>query len=156
MNIFEKVLIHHGSDTLDKTVSLHPEKRISWYKPDKGLWASPELDDHLSVWTKWCEEENYSHNGVSLDKYFKFKISKAARVCVINTMDDLKALVRKCPGTEETGRASVGWILCPLEYDVIYLTDEGQWNTRLTYPSLYGWDMESCVIFNYDVIEIIK
>ena len=29
------------------------------------------------------------------------------------------------------------------DFDAVHLTDEGQWATRLTQPSLYGWDCES-------------
>ena len=38
------------------------------------------------------------------------------------------------------------------DYDVIKLTDEGQWKTRLTNPSLYGWDCECILIMNPDVV----
>lgn len=42
-------------------------------------------------------------------------------------------------------------------FDVIYLTNEGQWKTRMPFQnheySLYGWDCESTLILNFDCIE---
>ncbi len=32
------------------------------------------------------------------------------------------------------------------DFDGIWLTAEGQWDTRMTSPNLYGWDVE-CVLF---------
>lgn len=38
-------------------------------------------------------------------------------------------------------------------YDAIWLTETGQWKTRLSRPlNLYGWDCESLVILNKRVI----
>lgn len=38
----------------------------------------------------------------------------------------------------------------------MHLTSEGQWRTRMSSPSLYGWDCESTLFFRTEVLEYVE
>lgn len=161
MNVFETILVHHGAKEIDYSINIKPVGPSNWVKPESGFWASPELATHTSCWTKWCEEECYSHSNCKVDECIRFKISKDARVCVIDNFKDLINLSNECAVDEKitksimTSMSKIDWVKAAELYDVVYLTENGQWATKLTRPCLYGWDMESCVVFDYDAIEVI-
>lgn len=128
-------------------------------KPFGGLWASPYIShgNFLSGWHKWCvrEQENWlTNDSVILD------IKDDTKFFVINSQKDLIQLF-DIAGEFTNNITGLGKSLdfekASTIFDVIYLTDKGQWETRLPHNkpqySLHGWDCESMLIMNFDCIE---
>lgn len=117
-------------------------------KPIGGLWASSYTPNnkYVSEWHNFLVKEmgkNPSFGTV-------FKLKKDAKVYQIHTLEDLI----KLPFKKSTWREELDFEKIQILYDGIYLSNEGQWNTRLTQPyNLYGWDVESLLILNYDCID---
>jgi len=113
-------------------------------KPEGGLWASPVKSRY--GWREWCKAESFgdlSHN---------FKFWFEGNIFVIDGMhsalnmpwQDYKGIT-KYPDFEK---------MVLLGYDAIYLTLNGEHETRYGEPSLYGWDCESVLIMNPNGIQI--
>jgi len=107
-----------------------------------GLWASPV--DTKYGWKEWCLAEQY---GIQrLDKHFTFHYT--GKVLKIDTCADLERMVWskvfhsiEYPDFEK---------MVKLGIDAIWLTEQGQWDTRSASNSknLYGWDCECALIMN--------
>ena len=140
--------IHYGSTKFDPTKFKRVKNTESLgIKPhySTGLWASPINSE--DGWYNWCMEEGF--NVDRLDKSFTFSLTKDARIFTIDSQVDLKLLHTR-------GLAGLRWFNFYLDfnklrdvYDVLHLTNEGQWNTRMTTTySLYGWDCECILVMN--------
>lgn len=144
-------LIHYGSNAYkeDRFVKV---TNSMWHsiKPSGGLWTSP-IDSDFG-WIDWCIENEF---GCDLSKSFTIKISPDTRICKIDCADDLD----KLPWL--TKEFDSGWTLHCIDfekarrsYDAVWLTYKGERETRYTKPrNLYGWDCESVVILNKEVIQ---
>jgi hypothetical protein len=142
------VLVHYGH----RRFNLEKFDKIgnSWNKPTGGLWISP-IDSKWG-WRDWCKAERFKRDFKS--KFFcKFK--KGSRVLVINSYNDLKKLPFKPYENPIFRSKKVRTFLFKeidfesLNVDAVFLTEKGQWKTRLTQPyHLYGWDCESILVFN--------
>ena len=137
-------LIHYGCPHWVPSHFVFPENLPAFVKPKGGLWASP-VDSNYG-WKEWCQQEEF-HTG-SLKHWFVFEFT--GRIMTINTETDLKKmcfrsvidipyLQMQFPDFEELAKKT----------DAIYLTETGQWKTRLLMgPNLYGWDCECVLILN--------
>jgi len=139
MKHMEAEMITYGSHEF----SMHlwdDVKNANWHKPDGGLWACPTETDE---WKKWCIAEDYHLGG--LKEHFKFIYS--GNTFVIDGLGHAMQLpwlsedrFEYAIDFEEMYRQGV---------DGVFLTSEGQWDTRHSSPkNLYGWDVESIVILN--------
>lgn len=157
--------LHIGTHIIDKE-QFKPIKNIPLFpKPDGGIWASPlQLNEtYRSDWHQFCMGvwgKTMNQKGV----VFSFK--RNSRFYVIDTHKDLIGLTEKTgiatdALTEQLSvfmkRSHVDFEKATKLYDVIYLTQQGQYETRTPFQNreynLYGWDCESCLILNPDVIE---
>lgn len=153
MSIHDKIFIHQGSDIIDETIRIKPREFRRMSKPDFGFWVAPEIEGYVSTWDKWCQDEDYCLPHRDNDKIIKMKIKPSARILIIDSYEDLEKVFHEYPLAE---CHQLDWVKISENYDAVYLTEEGQYSTRMTTPlNLYGWDLESAVIFNYDVIQII-
>ena len=84
---------------------------------------------------------------------FKFKLKDESKVYVIDSLLDLV----KCPMTLEivSDEFSINFEKMAQKYDAIFLTEKGEAETRHSKPTLYGWDCESIIIMNKDIIKVI-
>ena len=133
--------------------------QIGINKPLGGLWSSPLIEDiegnMTSAWREWSSENmalNYRIATV-------FALKESANIFIIDSQDDLIRLFR------EVGELSSPFTMFKYlnyekaaeKYDGIYLTQEGQWSTHLpmhnTEYNLYGYDVESLVLFNMECIQ---
>ena len=115
-------------------------------KPLGGLWASP-VDSHWG-WKDWSEAEDWG----DLSSFFHFDYS--GDTLVINGESDLKKLIaqsmsdfkfsRLWPDFEEMKKKGV---------DGIFITEQGESETRFSEPGLYGWDCESIVVLTLSSIK---
>lgn len=135
-----------------------PIRNIGAVKPAGGMWASEYTPDeeYMSAWERCVKEDLYIDK--PLDYGIIFELTEDARVYTINNHDDLVRLWESYHFLTYKGvMIHIKDVLYDFEamakdYDVIKLTDEGQWKTRLTNPSLYGWDCECILIMNPDVV----
>lgn len=128
------------------------ENRKFWNKPNGGFWGSPENSER--GWS-WFVDSGMS--GWDLRYPTKYRLRKGAKVYIINSPTDLD----KFPGKhhEYLGDKYYNFkgLLKKFGYDAIWLTEEGERMTRYyTSPDntfgFYGWDVESVLALNKDVI----
>ncbi len=113
----------------------------TFIKPSGGLWASPV--DSKFGWADWCRQESFG------DLTSSFEFSYTGNILIIDTVTDLEDMLWFKP-------EPLHWIEIPdfeaireTGIDAIWLTESGQWATRLSDPrNLYGWDCESVLILN--------
>jgi len=130
------------------------EFEVSCNKPRKvGLWTSTYSKSKGSGWIEWCVGEHF-HVPKAGTKMTLLKPDKDVRIYVIDTYEDLAALVKRYPLLNNSQPAflrfmeSFDYRAMSKDYDAIHLTDNGQWKTRMSQPhTLYGWDCETVYWF---------
>ena len=162
-NLEKIIFVHYGTNKIEKNRIRKIRNRKGWNKPSGGIWASPLNSNHS--WRKFCLNEGF--NVSSLDKHSLFKLRPGSKIYTINSYLDLFRLKKYFihhPNrifkniTIDYEKMKKDW------YDGVYLTEEGEHDTRHSYYNysidenldLYGWDCESIVIFNKDIIVPIK
>ena len=155
------IYIHYGDDCFRKE-RFHSVENRSGYPCNKpsvgsGLWASPVNADF--GWKDFCIREDFRIG--SLDKSFKFRLAKNARIYHIYTTKDLFLLPEVDYGKyRETdfgymSRYCIDYEKVSHMYDAIELhlfNSDGYRNDSLDFY-LYGWDCDSIIIFNPDIIK---
>jgi hypothetical protein len=127
-----------------------------WVKPKggTGLWTSPvtgRTDDGApadSAWLEWCRSEmDADTSGLLLTEITPVR---DARLLLIDDQAHLVSIIQEFPQSDSQwigrGRLYPDWeAMAAAGWDGVYLTDRGQWATRLpkSGPDLYSWDLES-------------
>ena len=144
-------LIHYGSNSFEKDWFASIRNINFLNKPEGGLWASPVNSKY--GWIDWCKRENFELQ--RLKESFKFNCNGS--FIVINKPEDLKELplcFRECSIERKKLRPYFDFEKMAKEVDGVYLTEAGEYKTRLSFPlNFYGWDCESVLIFNFNVIK---
>ena len=166
----KEIYIHYGSKEFNQNLFRERRSMLS-NKPDQGLWAS-KINDEFG-WREWCEQEEYRLD--LLMQSFKFTISENAKIMQIKGLevsDELKHYINNGPI-----RASL-FGLCfyrngdqkMIDFDRMIkdgydgieftITETPFWNNEtnshnILWDMMYGWDCNSIVIFNPDIIEEI-
>lgn len=154
----DKLYIHYGSNQLfkDKVTEM---KRLAgsnmWInKPDFGLWGSP-VDCEFG-WKDWCESEDFRTD--ALDQYFVFKVKDGAKIFTVREDSDVSDyLYAQHLYTLEymfPPRNYIDFDKIMKEYDGMELIHEGNYSS-LYYTYFYSWDVDSIVVWNPDVIEVV-
>lgn len=147
----EVVYIHYGHD---RFLDPDPIRNQDYYftKPKGGLWASRKDDE--SGWKNWCEKEEFRLD--SFDRSFEFKLKDSARILMLDRLDQLDDLP-KINNADHPYIKGDTFSECCLdfeklaqEYDAIELTNVG-----VFYWALYGWDCNSILIMNPNIVEIM-
>ena len=144
--------IHYGSAAFDSTrFTSVRNKEFPFVKPEvgTGLWASPV--DAEYGWKEAATDMGFFEDRAGSDKHFIFELAPHTRILTINSLADLMPLPivisRYATGGEFDFEAIAK------EYDVMYLTTQGQTATRMSHPrNLYGWDCECILVLNQGVI----
>lgn len=129
-------------------------------KPEGGLWSSPQSSEY--GWKDFCDfRENGFNNG------FKFQLKPDSKVYIIDSFLDLIQVPYKLKdpfyNNIKFGQNFIDYEEMAKEYDAIWLTVNGQWDTRLpemdgnydidgSSINLYGWDCESLLILRKECI----
>lgn len=136
--------IHYGSKHFDKNL-FKEIKNIPFVKPEGGLWASRE--DSENGWKEWTERNKFNTDKYSEDNYFKFKLKNNARILTLKTKNDLE----KLPKIESKNIPSFcEWLdfeKIAEKYDAIEVF------IKELYWDMYGWDCDSILILNENVVE---
>ena len=138
--------------TREKFRSIKPDD-YKWLKPMGGLWFCEYTPERkfISQWQEWCIGEMFNHYNVVNDAVV-FSISQDARIYVIDTAEDFFDLKKRYSNDPIHDRYSchLDWYAISLDYDVVYVSAKG---IKANYYNMNGWDVESGVILNFDVIE---
>ena len=137
-------LIHYGNTVYspDKVKNIINSEWRN--KPKGGLWTSPVASSY--GWKEWCEAESWG------DLTASFEVDFTGRILIINSYEDLIDI----PFNEDTCPRVDFESLLP-DYDAIWLTRQGESDTRHTSPfDLYGWDCECVLVLNKDCLSVKK
>jgi len=137
-------LIHYGVDRFNPNL-FKPIRNRNWVKPTGGLWTSPVQSKY--GWVDFCKQEEFIVN--SLELSFIIEIDDS-RVYKIDNLNDL-VRVATIPNSYNSNML-IDYEQLATEYDAIWLTYDGQFNTRFGRPNLYGWDVETVLILNKECI----
>lgn len=152
-----KKYIHYGHDRFDRNLFVPILNRALFVKPFGGLWASPV--DAAWGWKQWCESENF-HKG-DMRKSFTFTLTDDANVIHIRSVDGLNCLPKQ--GPYKRLKLDPSWYCIDFErllsegVDAIelHLSEEDHIGVDFLcglYWQLYGWDCDSILIMNPEVV----
>lgn len=154
-----KKYIHYGHKNFDRDKFMQPQNITMFTKPRGGLWASPVDADF--GWAEWCAENN-NFRECEEKNSFKFTLKPDAKVLHIYRVSDLNVLPMQefgeelrdiamcCPDFEKI--VSDGWDAIEL-----HLSEEdhtGVGYLEGLYWKLYGWDCDSILVLNPEVIVV--
>lgn len=147
--------IHYGHRQFEKSKFVKTENRPYFCKPYGGLWASPV--NAKFGWKEWCQTNDDAE--LEEENSFRFTLAAGAKVWHIWSTDDAKRMPQQedklgtnmlCPDFER---------LVADGYDAVELhLSEEKGEHGLTdglYFLLYGWDCDSILVLNPDVVEEI-
>lgn len=143
--------ITYGLDKFDKS-KFSLIKNDDFIKPHGGLWSCP-VDSEYN-WKDWCVGEGVRNK--KLSNWFKLKLSKDSIIFVIDNINDLSELHKMGEIRTFYGDRYLDFEKLSKSLDGILLTDKGESATRFTHPGLRGWDVESLLVFNPEVIEVVE
>ncbi len=136
--------IHYGHKEFDITKFDKIKNRPEITKPYGGLWAS-RVESNNS-WKQWCENNDYEYN---FNESFIFTLNSNARILTIDKCDILNKLPKGRSILETPIWSNLDFEKLSEEYDAIELLIS---NDRELYFKMYGWDCDSILIMNPNVI----
>ncbi len=153
----KKVYVHYGAKEYDRE-KFRPIKNVSrnvtFTKPrEGGLWASPVDAEH--GWKDWCKDNEF--RVCSTENSFRFQLKDGTKILRLFTCDDLEGLPHNTDTAFELEYMSPSRVCLDFEelvrmgYDAV----EVECIENL-YHALYGWDCDSILVMNPDVIEEVE
>ena len=138
--------IHYGSAKFDKSKFKVIENIQFFNKPNGGLWGC-EVGTKFG-WKEFCELENI--DWVNLSDSFEFELTPEARVLRLHNLDDYVEFRSKYAINDIGIKLALGYDFERIakEYDVI------DFKVGELYMALHGWDVDSIVVLNPDVIKV--
>ena len=139
--------IHYGSSKFNPNRFIKV-KNSHWVKPfDGGLWASPKDSEY--GWRDWCIDNDY---GVEkLKRSFEFEIREDSKILNLRSMKEIREASDKgflylaYPNRDDL--FYLDFELIVKNYDAIYYECNNE-----TYFPLYGWDCDSLLVLNKNII----
>lgn len=141
-----KKYIHYGAKRFDPRKFHAIQNAHCFTKPVGGFWASPV--DAKYGWKEWCYENNFRE--CNQKNSFTFTLSENAKVLTISSVSEAKRLPQ-----QHSDPALPWWVMPDFEallkqgYDAVEVEMSEDWGL---YQCLYGWDCDSMVILNPEVI----
>lgn len=139
--------IHYGNTTFEPERFSEIKNRKYFTKPDGGFWASPV--DAEYGWKDWTEDEKFTE--CREDNSFVFTLKDDTNVLHIHSCNGLN----KLPGHYEKILGGVYFDFEKMKADGIDAVELHLSDDRGLYWALYGWDCDSILIMNKDVIEMV-
>lgn len=148
-NINEKTYIHYGHDHFNINY-FSPVKNFLPTKPCDGLWAC-DVESNYN-WKDWCEDNDFE---LDSNLFFKFKLKENAKILKINDINDLNKIpvisyspINKIfPKEKIYDFESLNGIYDAIE---IFISKD-----PLLYYRFYGWDIDSLLVLNPNVISLV-
>ena len=150
----DKIYIHYGSDHYDESLFCKIINREYTNKPFGGLWSSPVESD--ITWKEWCDAESFRE--CDEKNSFKFRLKPEAKILTLENKDDLSNLPRvKLDLSYITMNIDIDFEALSEEYDAIMVyVHRGKDYFDNLYHELYGWDCDTLLVMNKEVIEVIE
>ena len=115
------------------------------------MWAS-DVNAGYS-WKEWVENNDFMINKYNDNNYFKFKLKPNARILKLLDENDLKDLPKE--NSKEANILNMCGMVC-LDFEKLKENyDAIEVEIDKLYWALYGWDCDSILIMNKEVIELI-
>ena len=148
-----KSYIHYGANAYDCT-KFEKITNKGTNKPNGGLWSSPVQSPVIS-WHDWCEYNDYRTH--ALNESFEFDIDPKAKILTIESDDDLNKLdiYDLYVVLTKNGLPSPCREYWDLDFEQMALDWDGikvSITTSKIYFALYGWDCDTLLIFNPEII----
>ncbi len=138
--------IHYGHKEFNKDKFEPIKNSFGISKPSGGLWASRVDSDNN--WKNWCESSEFCIEKLSTS--FVFSLKEDAKVLRITNSDQLKELPKmKNPLPIPAMWSMIDYEELAKKYDALEVLIS---EDRELYFNLYGWDCDSIVIMNPDII----
>ncbi len=143
-------VVHHGANGFDETKWNDIRNENYRNKPVGGLWTSP-VDSKMS-WFDWCEEADFSTGDNSLSFEIDISGSKILQIDSIDDFDEYKIYTHDEIGQVDNG--SIDFEKIAEKYDCLFVTEKALKESIFTFTeiNLYGWDCETVVIMNKELI----
>jgi hypothetical protein len=142
-------------------------------KPSGGLWTSTYDENIGSDWLNFCVngywDYLYSYETSEVKRsavITLIKVKKGAKFILIDSYDDLDAMMKEYGNVESACRPmfaaittlpSIDFVAMSKTFGGIYLTSRGQSETRFSLPyTLRGWDVESVIFFDPDGFDVVR
>ena len=133
-----KTYRHYGAMRFDSE-KFSPAKNIEhWIKPHGCLWA---CDIESNDWYGYCYENDWENQ---CEEYFDFTLAEETRLLELRGMKDFEALAEKYFISESK---NLDFEQISMDYDALYVELDHE-----LYWALYGWDIDSLLVFNPNVI----
>lgn len=158
----KEVYRHWGSSKFDIELFDPIKNRYLSNKPFGGLWSSPTKDVDMS-WERWSIVNEFRLD--KLEEHFDFTIKDNARVLVIKDIKDLDKLPRLKDKNNfivntDSMNSNIDFEELTKNYDAImvwiYRSDDQDGLVRTfdgIYYRLYGWDVDTLLVLNPDIVE---
>ena len=161
-----EVYRHYGHSHFDINQFNYVVNRPYSNKPFGGLWSSPTEDVDIG-WKEWCVGNEFNLD--KLNTYFDFRIKDNSKILEIKDIKDLDKLPKvkldeevKEIITSTNMNADIDFEELSKEYDGIqvwmYRSKDINSTERLfdgIYYRMYGWDVDTLLVFNPNIIEEI-
>lgn len=161
-----ELFIHYGTAVFDPTrfkeVKNRSEFIVNKPIPHTGFWATLYQSPDMNSWKDWCEGNNFYTE--KLKDFFTFFLKEDAKILEIQTQNDVDKFVRskyqqKPVGYErrfyykdqEYPDAHPDFEMLSKDFDAMYVKEFGNVNSG-THWQFYGWDCDSLLIFNPQII----
>ena len=144
-----KTYIHYGSKQFDKNKFKPIENMPNFSKPRGGFWAS-DVNAEFG-WKEWNDNENFRECNV--ENSFKFTLNPNARIYEINSRYEAENMPQQ-GGQINRHYDILGCYpdfekIVAMGYDAVEVTLSRDWGL---YHALYGWDCDSILILNKDIV----
>lgn len=140
--------IHYGDNKFDINKFKEIRNHEFLNKPHGGLWAS-DINSEFG-WKDWCIKEDYRTD--ELNKSFKFILNENSKVLTINDVNDLRDLpMIKFESFIGIPKVYLDFEKLKEKYDAIEVIINEQ-----LYYTLYGWDCDSILIMNPEIVKEVK
>lgn len=144
-----KQYIHYGSKNFEPG-GIGKVVNIPYFtKPGGGMWASP-IDAEYG-WKEWNKDQDFRE--CDSDNAFTFTVKPDASIVTIKSIEDIECLpksdARKRISNYEMVRIDFESMRYDLGVDAIELVLS---NDRRLYWAMYGWDCDSILVMNPDIV----
>lgn len=138
--------IHYGHKSFEKSLFVEIKNK-PFVKPKGGLWAS-RIDSEYG-WKSWNEDSYFRE--CSDENSFVFALKENARILIIDSQEKLETLPKNETIIYDMGNYNLDFEKLKEDYDAIEVLISK--DSRL-YWSLYGWDCDSLLVLNKEIIEL--
>ena len=139
--------IHYGHFLFDKDEFIPVTNKPRSTKPRGGFWASRA--DTESGWKEYCEKNKYESWGI--DRSFEFSLKEDSKILTITSSKQLETLPQLNKNELRRVWTELDFEELAKQYDAIEVLISEDFKL---YFELHGWDCDSILIMNPDVIVV--